>query len=162
MEQDGDVYFLPSGNVGIGTTSPQAKLHIAGTPGTDGIMFPDSTLQKTAAEGKGAQYNGTVIYNAVVPTTWTELDISSIVGERSAMVFLKVKGDLNRHITVTPYAERENFMRQWAYSNLYQYHSKVSADDCSLLMTYTDADGKLGIISWAYTATWEITLIAYF
>ena len=37
-----------TGRVGIGTTSPQAKLHIAGTPGTDGIKFPDGTLQTTA------------------------------------------------------------------------------------------------------------------
>jgi len=38
-----------TGNVGIGTTEPQAKLHIAGEAGTDGIMFPDGTLQTTAA-----------------------------------------------------------------------------------------------------------------
>ena len=44
---------LSGGNVGIGTTSPGAKLHVAGTPGTDGIMFPDGTLQKTAANGGG-------------------------------------------------------------------------------------------------------------
>jgi hypothetical protein len=37
-----------AGNVGIGSTSPAAKLHIGGTPGTDGIMFPDGTLQTTA------------------------------------------------------------------------------------------------------------------
>ena len=42
--------IIPSGDVGIGTT-PSAKLHIAGTPGTDGIMFPDGTLQTTAAGG---------------------------------------------------------------------------------------------------------------
>jgi hypothetical protein len=41
------------GYVGIGTTNPLAKLHIGGTPGTDGIMFPDGTLQKTAFTGGG-------------------------------------------------------------------------------------------------------------
>ena len=39
------------GNVGIGTTSPSAKLHVAGTPGVDGIKFPDGTLQTSAATG---------------------------------------------------------------------------------------------------------------
>ena len=40
-----------SGNVGIGTTSPGAKLHIGGTAGVDGIKFPDGTLQTTASGG---------------------------------------------------------------------------------------------------------------
>jgi hypothetical protein len=39
----------PSGNVGIGTTAPAAKLHVAGIAGTDGIRFPDGTLQTTAS-----------------------------------------------------------------------------------------------------------------
>jgi hypothetical protein len=43
----GDGYF--SGKLGIGTNAPTAKLHIGGTPGVDGIKFPDGTLQTTAA-----------------------------------------------------------------------------------------------------------------
>jgi hypothetical protein len=38
-----------SGGVGINTNNPTAKLHIAGTPGVDGIRFPDGTLQTSAA-----------------------------------------------------------------------------------------------------------------
>jgi len=51
----GDVYIgqelwvdYDQNRVGIGTTSPTAKLHVAGTAGTDGIKFPDGTLQTTA------------------------------------------------------------------------------------------------------------------
>jgi len=40
-------------NVGLGIISPTAKLHIGGTPGVDGIMFPDGTLQ-TSAGGAGS------------------------------------------------------------------------------------------------------------
>ena len=39
------------GDVGIGTATPAAKLHIAGTPGVDGIMSPDGTKQTSAAVG---------------------------------------------------------------------------------------------------------------
>ena len=40
--------------LGIGTTTPRAKLEVAGTPGTDGIKFPDGTTQTTAASGSMA------------------------------------------------------------------------------------------------------------
>jgi hypothetical protein len=39
--------------VGINTADPQASLHVAGTAGSDGIMFPDGTLQTTAFTGGG-------------------------------------------------------------------------------------------------------------
>ncbi|MEK7518257.1 MAG: hypothetical protein AAB583_06975, partial [Patescibacteria group bacterium] len=42
---------LDNGNVGIGTTNPTAKLHIGGTPGSDGIRFPDGTLMTSASVG---------------------------------------------------------------------------------------------------------------
>ncbi|MEE9293657.1 MAG: hypothetical protein V3W34_01660 [Phycisphaerae bacterium] len=47
-----------AGGVGIGTTEPRAKLHIGGTPGVDGIRFPDDTLQTTAATGGGGSGDG--------------------------------------------------------------------------------------------------------
>lgn len=41
-----------NGFVGFGfVEDPQARIHIGGTPGVDGIMFPDGTLQTTAATG---------------------------------------------------------------------------------------------------------------
>lgn len=38
-----------NGNVGVGTADPTAKLHVAGVAGTDGVRFPDGTLQTRAA-----------------------------------------------------------------------------------------------------------------
>ncbi len=35
--------------LGLGTIDPQARLHIGGTPGVDGIRFPDGSLQTSAA-----------------------------------------------------------------------------------------------------------------
>ncbi len=35
--------------MGLGTTAPQARLHIGGVAGVDGLMFPDGSLMTTAA-----------------------------------------------------------------------------------------------------------------
>jgi len=40
-----------TGNVGIGTTSPKDKLHVAGAARVDTLRFPDGSLQTTAAAG---------------------------------------------------------------------------------------------------------------
>lgn len=54
--------------LGLGVTNPQARLHIGGTPGVDGIRFPDGSLQTTAAGlgGGGGGFwtpSGTNIFN---------------------------------------------------------------------------------------------------
>jgi len=61
-----------SGNVGIGTSIPEAKLHVAGTPGTDGIMFPDGTIQTTAATQRTYDSGWFAISSGGNPTLYTK------------------------------------------------------------------------------------------
>ncbi len=53
FESTGPNQFLirAAGGVGINTNAPTSALTIGGTPGVDGLEFPDGTLQTTAAAG---------------------------------------------------------------------------------------------------------------
>ncbi|MBU6141489.1 hypothetical protein KGO95_00005 [Patescibacteria group bacterium] len=55
-------------NVGIGTTSPSAKLTIGGTPGVDGIKFPDGSML-TGAPGSSIAENGSTYFSSPVSTS---------------------------------------------------------------------------------------------
>ncbi len=51
------------GNVGINKDVPTARLEIGGVPGTDGIKFPDGTIQTTAGGGSNNFVTGTYLGN---------------------------------------------------------------------------------------------------
>ncbi len=65
--------------IGLGAATPSAKLHIGGTPGTDGIKFPDGSFQPSAAGTFGVLY--LTEYNnsnpRACPLDWNDAGVSS-------------------------------------------------------------------------------------
>ncbi len=66
------VDIAAGGKVGIGRDNPDAKLHLGGTAGTDGIKFPDQTLQVTAY--RRVVTSATVVSTPLAP--WTSADLT--------------------------------------------------------------------------------------
>jgi hypothetical protein len=59
------IHVDSTGRVGIGVAAPLSMLHVGGETGVDGVMFPDGTLQTTAALGNVGSIwslNGTSAY----------------------------------------------------------------------------------------------------
>jgi len=88
------------GNVGIGTGAPMAKLHVHGTAGTDGIRFPDSTVQVSSARGSLA------LIQSGTATSALTIPISSLNGDVDIKYVLELQGTItttaDRYIYITP------------------------------------------------------------
>jgi len=95
-------------------------------------------------EGIGAP--GAQVFDGNAPTDWTDLDLSSVVGARRALVFLKVKN--NSTTDARNYAFRPNGDSDDYYAAA-DFHScsacRVTHGDCGTALVITDTSG---IIEW--------------
>ena len=115
----GKSYF--NGNVGIGTTSPSAKLEVAGDVrinGTgNGVRFPDGTKQTTAASGgfpRPAYDSG---WRAIDQGEWIRLRHNIGGDPDNYVIDMQFKGSYGTHTKF--YGGMENPNRQW-YGAYYQ------------------------------------------
>lgn len=77
------------GNVGIDESNPQARLHLGGAAGRDGILFPDGTLQTTAAGGSHLPVGTIIAWHKSLtgtpnlPEGWVECNGQTLVDPQS-------------------------------------------------------------------------------
>jgi len=110
-----------------------------------------TTLTALANSALNAGFVETEVYSGVPPTTtWTDLDLSDVVGTKRSLVLVKYTGTVT--ITIRPNGETQNWVDGWS--------SNVN----STSMISTDGDGNLGygliltgndgIIEWKSTSDW--------
>ena len=127
---------IPSGDILLGIV----KVDAAATLITDG----DITDCGITVE-KGYAYSGSSAYSGAAPTSWTDLDMSAIVGSIRAIVLLKVTN--NSTTSTRTYAFRPNGDTDEYYNVTYPTPSnfKLFEEMSALVTVQTDTSG---IIEW--------------
>ncbi len=145
---NGNDTYYNTGNVGIGTTSPTEKLTVEGTveSKSGGFKFPDGTTQTTAANGLTVGDGQVFDSTDTTQTTWTTLDLSSVVGANHAFVILRIN---NVSLGTSPtLAFRQKGDTKDYEVNLTQPSTNTTfiRDDTgasSQVVIYTDSNGQI-------------------
>ena len=86
--------MIISGNVGIGTTSPTARLEVGGTSGTDGIKFPDGSQQNYSGKVINLTYRTNCTRSALTPASSITME-SFAVNKKSSTSLLVIQGSIS-------------------------------------------------------------------
>lgn len=108
--------------------------------------------------GAGWTHSGAQVFSGISPTTWTNMDLSSYVGAKRALIFLKIKGGTNSNAY---YFRTKGDIEEVGYSEGYYTGfgggttvTQITQDRISYLLVETD---NSGIIDWksygAYAST---------
>ena len=153
------VTIATSGNVRIGTGTASEKLEVDGNVKANSFIGDGSGLTNIASGGAKIFFINSIAFDGTAPTSWTVLDLSSIVGTKNALVLLKVEG------LTDPKAFRQNG---------YNYDVSVDASFHGVNLAYamgagiyhstfvtTDSTGKIEWMSSTGSANTKIYIIAY-
>lgn len=157
----GSNIYYNTGNVGIGTTSPAQKLHVAGNLEVDGaIVAPEGTLRDDAG-GWVRTYGATGWYSQTYGGGWYMTDSSYIRNYGSKQVLLSNNLHMNNHkITnlAAPTADTDAATKGYVDASSARPHITTfrTAYNCSTdCATYAPAawcpSGWTIVTSWCFT-----------
>ncbi|RLC84207.1 MAG: hypothetical protein DRJ03_14895 [Chloroflexi bacterium] len=100
-------------------------------------------------------FSNAVAFNSTSPVTWTDLDLSSIVGNRRALVFLKVKAqDRNGYFKFRPNGDTHEYSYGADWPQCSQ--CMIAGGECGTVWVMTDANG---VIEW--TSDWQQSTVIW-
>jgi|GEM_PF-4723886 len=151
-----NVYRL-TGNVGIGTPSPQEKLEVNGNAHITGDLTVDGNINPSAGCWR---HSGAQVFSGSSPSSWTDLDLSSYVGSNHALVILKIKKNSGGSYTAVfrPNGDSDEYWRCNDLSDMGAQGHKEECGEAGIIVVETDASG---IIEWKCGADVTLTLLGY-
>ena len=111
------------------------------------LSVPYALYAEESGNSSLIEISSTEVFNGAPPTTWTDLDLSSVVGTNKALVMLKVTNLSSSFINVIAFRQNGD---KASYSTTQtptgaNKGGLASEPDSNIMMTYTDANG---IIEW--------------
>ena len=152
LSPTGNSFYIGTGNVGIGTSTPNAKLHVAGTNDDTGLMISGtSTYQSSGIE---------FIYNPAAPdTSHVARIMPDVQGGGGGGLIFQTALDAN-----DPYLSKMEVLRSGNVNittgNLYVGNHKVnlsSTGDVNATKFYGDGSALANLPSGGADSPWKIT-----
>ena len=147
---------IPAGDILLAIVNVDANAS-ATDPITDSDIVDKRILQRDPIP---LTYSGTNVYSATAPTSWTDLDLSSVVGSNRAIVLLKVH---NTSVAYNTIALRTNGDTDEYYNGTYFGSPslfRLATLCCTVTVQLTDATGKIEIRASGAAGT-DIDVLVY-
>lgn len=103
--------------------------------------------------GAKVEAPATQAYNAAPPTSWTDLDLSAVVGTKSAVVVLGIDDNQGRQYAVRKNGDADEFYFASASSSRGCAYGLLIAADHIILLAVTDVNGVIEWIASSAAAT---------
>jgi len=150
--------WVTNQQVGVADASGNTKILIDGLNKTLGGFSSSDAARLLHTTGRFT-YSGQRVFSQTCPISWDDLNLSSYIGSRRALVFLKVRPNTQAgDFKFRPNGDTDQYSYGMDFPHCSQCH--VAAGECGTVWVMTDANG---VIEWQ--ANWQqstyIWLLAY-